>query len=100
MQTELDRLDTHWQAERDALTAIVESRAALLDDEPSHEITAAARADIQARLAAAQQALAEMQGDEPIVPPAGRRPCRRRDRRRLDRHSARPHGERRDRRPC
>ncbi|WP_175710510.1 type VI secretion system ATPase TssH [Burkholderia ambifaria] len=70
VQTELDRLDTRWQAERDALTAIVESRAALLDDNPSHELSAVARADVQSRLTAAQQALAEMQGDAPLVLPA------------------------------
>ncbi|AXK62531.1 type VI secretion system ATPase TssH [Burkholderia sp. IDO3] len=70
VQTELDRLDMRWQAERDALTAIVESRAALLDDDPSHEPSAAARADVQSRLAAAQRALAEIQGDAPLVLPA------------------------------
>lgn len=70
VQTELERLDTRWQAERDALTAIVESRAALLDDDPSHELSAAARAEAQSRLAVAQRALAEMQGDAPLVLPA------------------------------
>ncbi|RQZ20622.1 type VI secretion system ATPase TssH [Burkholderia sp. Bp9031] len=70
VQTELDRLDMRWQAEREALTAIVESRATLLDDDPSHELSAAARTDVQSRLAAAQQALASLQGDAPLVLPA------------------------------
>ncbi|MGU7843719.1 type VI secretion system ATPase TssH [Burkholderia sp. AW33-5] len=70
VQTELDRLDTRWQAERDALASIVESRAALLDDAPSRALTDDARADVLSRLAAAQQALAEMQGDAPLVLPA------------------------------
>ncbi|KVC43528.1 type VI secretion system ATPase TssH [Burkholderia diffusa] len=70
VQTELDRLDTRWQAERVALTSIVESRAALLDDAPSGELTSDARADVLSRLTAAQQALAEMQGDAPLVLPA------------------------------
>ncbi|RQR32911.1 type VI secretion system ATPase TssH [Burkholderia sp. Bp9142] len=70
VQMELDRLDTRWQAERDALTAIVESRAALLDDDPSHELSTAARADVQSRLTAAQQALSDLQGDAPLVLPA------------------------------
>ncbi|WP_396330588.1 type VI secretion system ATPase TssH [Burkholderia anthina] len=70
VQAELDRLDTRWQAERDALAAIVESRVALLDDDPSHELSAVARADIQARLAAAQQTLTDLQGDAPLVLPA------------------------------
>ncbi|MEN2473250.1 type VI secretion system ATPase TssH [Burkholderia sp. GS2Y] len=69
-QAALDQLDARWQTERNALAAIVESRATLLDDDPSRELDAAARADIQARLAAAQQALADVQGDAPLVLPA------------------------------
>ncbi|UXU91094.1 type VI secretion system ATPase TssH [Burkholderia sp. S-53] len=69
-QAELDQLDVRWQTERNALAAIVESRAALLDDDPSRELDAATRADIQAHLAAAQQALAAVQGDAPLVLPA------------------------------
>ncbi|WP_027780691.1 MULTISPECIES: type VI secretion system ATPase TssH [Burkholderia] len=69
-QTELDRLDARWQTERDALTVIVGARASLLDDDPSHELDADARAAAQASLAAAQQALADLQGDAPLVLPA------------------------------
>ncbi|TCW75944.1 type VI secretion system ATPase TssH [Burkholderia sp. SRS-46] len=69
-QAGLDRLDARWQAERDALTTIVASRAALLDDEPSQALDADARAAAQSRLAAAQLALAELQGDAPLVLPA------------------------------
>ncbi|MGZ2747561.1 type VI secretion system ATPase TssH [Burkholderia stagnalis] len=69
-QAELDRLDARWQAERDALGTIVSARAALLDDEPSHTLDADARAAAQARLAAARQALADLQGDAPLVLPA------------------------------
>ncbi|VWB74997.1 ATPase AAA [Burkholderia pseudomultivorans] len=70
VQTELDRLDTRWQAERAALTSIVESRTALLDDDASRELIGDARTDVLSRLAAAQQALAEMQDDAPLVLPA------------------------------
>ncbi|WP_423394460.1 type VI secretion system ATPase TssH [Burkholderia sp. LMG 21824] len=69
-QAELDQLDVRWQTERNALAAIVESRTALLDDDPSRELDAATRADIQAHLATAQQALADVQGDAPLVLPA------------------------------
>lgn len=69
-QAALDQLDVRWQTERNALAAIVESRAALLDDDPSRELDAATRADIQAHLATAQQALADVQGDAPLVLPA------------------------------
>lgn len=69
-QAALDQLDVRWQTERNALAAIVESRAALLDDDPSPELDAATRTDIQAHLAAAQQALADVQGDAPLVLPA------------------------------
>ncbi|WP_175942324.1 type VI secretion system ATPase TssH [Burkholderia pyrrocinia] len=69
-QTALDQLDVRWQTERNALAAIVESRTALLDDDPSHELAAVTRADIQAHLATAQQALADVQGDTPLVLPA------------------------------
>ncbi|AWV01459.1 type VI secretion system ATPase TssH [Burkholderia sp. JP2-270] len=69
-QAALDQLDVRWQTERNALAAIVESRTALLDDDPSRELAAATRADIQAHLATAQQALADVQGDAPLVLPA------------------------------
>ncbi|KVN29475.1 ClpV1 family T6SS ATPase [Burkholderia pyrrocinia] len=69
-QAALDRLDARWQAERDALATIVAARAALLDDEPSHALDADARAVAQARLAAGRQALADLQGDAPLVLPA------------------------------
>ncbi|WP_175918001.1 type VI secretion system ATPase TssH [Burkholderia pyrrocinia] len=69
-QGALDHLDVRWQTERNALAAIVESRTALLDDDPSRELAAATRADIQAHLATAQQALADVQGDTPLVLPA------------------------------
>lgn len=69
-RAELDRLDTRWQTERDALTAIVDARALLLDDDPSHVLDADARVAAQTRLSAAQQALADLQGDAPLVQPA------------------------------
>ncbi|KVO50007.1 type VI secretion system ATPase TssH [Burkholderia stagnalis] len=69
-QAELDRLDARWQAERDALATIVAARAALLDDAPSRALDADARAAAQGRLAAARQALADLQGDAPLVLPA------------------------------
>ncbi|MCU9955706.1 type VI secretion system ATPase TssH [Burkholderia sp. BKH01] len=69
-QGALDQLDVRWQTERNALAAIVESRTALLDDDPSRELAAVTRADIQAHLATAQQALADVQGDTPLVLPA------------------------------
>ncbi|MEK2604283.1 type VI secretion system ATPase TssH [Burkholderia arboris] len=69
-QAELGRLDARWQTERDALASIDESRALLLDDGSSHALDADARAAAQARLAAAQQALADLQGDAPLVLPA------------------------------
>ena len=69
-QVELDRLDARWQAERDALATIVAARAALLDDEPSRALDTDARAAAQARLAAGRQALADLQGDAPLVLPA------------------------------
>ncbi|NTY36591.1 type VI secretion system ATPase TssH [Burkholderia diffusa] len=69
-QAALDQLDVRWQTERNALAAIVESRTALLDDDPSRELAAVTRADIQAHLATAQQALADVQGDTPLVLPA------------------------------
>ncbi|WP_102817800.1 type VI secretion system ATPase TssH, partial [Burkholderia ubonensis] len=66
-QADLDRLDARWRAERDALETIVGARTALLNDETSD---ASARADLQAKLAGAQAALAALQGDAPLVLPA------------------------------
>ncbi|KVU67216.1 type VI secretion system ATPase TssH [Burkholderia ubonensis] len=66
-QADLDRLDARWRAERDALETIVGARTALLNDETSD---ASARADLQAKLARAQAALAALQGDAPLVLPA------------------------------
>ncbi|KWI17054.1 type VI secretion system ATPase TssH [Burkholderia ubonensis] len=66
-QADLDRLDARWHAERDALETIVGARTALLNDETSD---ASARADLQAKLARAQSALAALQGDAPLVLPA------------------------------
>ncbi|KVG84403.1 ClpV1 family T6SS ATPase [Burkholderia ubonensis] len=66
-QADLDRLDARWRAERDALETIVGARTALLNDETSD---ASARADLQAKLAGAQSALAALQGDAPLVLPA------------------------------
>ncbi|KUZ64922.1 ClpV1 family T6SS ATPase [Burkholderia ubonensis] len=66
-QADLDRLDARWHAERDALETIVGARAALLNDETPD---ASARADLQAKLAGAQAALAALQGDAPLVLPA------------------------------
>ncbi|KVT68675.1 ClpV1 family T6SS ATPase [Burkholderia ubonensis] len=66
-QADLDRLDARWRAERDALETIVGARTALLNDETPD---ASARADLQAKLAGAQAALAALQGDAPLVLPA------------------------------
>ncbi|KWC38222.1 ClpV1 family T6SS ATPase [Burkholderia ubonensis] len=66
-QSDLDRLDARWRAERDALETIVGARTALLNDETPD---ASARADLQAKLASAQAALAALQGDAPLVLPA------------------------------
>ncbi|KVO60073.1 ClpV1 family T6SS ATPase [Burkholderia ubonensis] len=66
-QADLDRLDARWHAERDALETIVGARTALLNDETPD---ASARADLQAKLARAQSALAALQGDAPLVLPA------------------------------
>ncbi|KVU56936.1 ClpV1 family T6SS ATPase [Burkholderia ubonensis] len=66
-QADLDRLDARWHAERDALETIVGARTALLNDETPD---ASARADLQAKLAGAQAALAALQGDAPLVLPA------------------------------
>ncbi|KWI75131.1 type VI secretion system ATPase TssH [Burkholderia ubonensis] len=66
-QADLDRLDARWRAERDALETIVGARTALLNDETPD---ASARADLQAKLASAQAALAALQGDAPLVLPA------------------------------
>ncbi|KVS38491.1 type VI secretion system ATPase TssH [Burkholderia ubonensis] len=66
-QAGLDRLDARWHAERDALETIVGARTALLNDETPD---ASARADLQAKLAGAQAALAALQGDAPLVLPA------------------------------
>ncbi|KVX97475.1 type VI secretion system ATPase TssH [Burkholderia ubonensis] len=66
-QADLDRLDARWRAERDALETIVGARTALLNDETPD---ASARADLQAKLARAQAALAALQGDAPLVLPA------------------------------
>ncbi|KVT85728.1 ClpV1 family T6SS ATPase [Burkholderia ubonensis] len=66
-QADLDRLDARWRAERDALDTIVGARTALLNDETPD---ASARADLQAKLAGAQAALAALQGDAPLVLPA------------------------------
>ncbi|OJA42132.1 ClpV1 family T6SS ATPase, partial [Burkholderia ubonensis] len=66
-QADLDRLDARWRAERDALEKIVGARTALLNDETPD---ASARADLQAKLAGAQAALAALQGDAPLVLPA------------------------------
>ncbi|KVD66532.1 type VI secretion system ATPase TssH [Burkholderia ubonensis] len=66
-QADLDRLDARWRAERDALETIVGARTALLNDETPD---ASARADLQAKLARAQSALAALQGDAPLVLPA------------------------------
>ncbi|KVQ64553.1 ClpV1 family T6SS ATPase [Burkholderia ubonensis] len=66
-QADLDRLDARWRAERDALETIVGTRTALLNDETPD---ASARADLQAKLAGAQAALAALQGDAPLVLPA------------------------------
>ncbi|WP_431825258.1 type VI secretion system ATPase TssH [Burkholderia sp. F1] len=66
-QADLDRLDARWQAERAALETIVGARTALLADETPD---ASARADLQAKLAGAQAALAALQGDAPLVLPA------------------------------
>ncbi|AOK62081.1 ClpV1 family T6SS ATPase [Burkholderia ubonensis] len=66
-QAGLDRLDARWRAERDALETIVGARTALLNDETPD---ASARADLQAKLAGAQSALAALQGDAPLVLPA------------------------------
>ncbi|KUZ74502.1 ClpV1 family T6SS ATPase [Burkholderia ubonensis] len=66
-QADLDRLDARWHAERDALETIVGARAVLLNDETPD---ASARADLQAKLAGAQAALAALQGDAPLVLPA------------------------------
>ncbi|KWE57283.1 ClpV1 family T6SS ATPase [Burkholderia ubonensis] len=70
-QADLDRLDARWHAERDALETIVGARAALLKEATSDETSdASARADLQAKLAGAQAALAALQGDAPLVLPA------------------------------
>ncbi|KVO99019.1 type VI secretion system ATPase TssH [Burkholderia ubonensis] len=66
-QADLDRLDARWHAEREALETIVGARTALLNDETPD---ASARADLQAKLASAQAALAALQGDAPLVLPA------------------------------
>ncbi|KVM57917.1 ClpV1 family T6SS ATPase [Burkholderia ubonensis] len=66
-QADLGRLDARWRAERDALETIVGARTALLNDETPD---ASARADLQAKLASAQAALAALQGDAPLVLPA------------------------------
>ncbi|AOK49115.1 ClpV1 family T6SS ATPase [Burkholderia sp. MSMB617WGS] len=66
-QATLDALDARWQAERDALGEIVDWRASLLDDDPSRALDTQARANVQAKLAAALQALAELQGETPLV---------------------------------
>ncbi|KWZ53060.1 ClpV1 family T6SS ATPase [Burkholderia ubonensis] len=66
-QADLDRLDARWRAERDALDTIVGARTALLNDETPD---ASARADLRAKLASAQAALAALQGDAPLVLPA------------------------------
>ncbi|AOJ65933.1 ClpV1 family T6SS ATPase [Burkholderia ubonensis] len=70
-QADLDRLDARWHAERDALETIVGARAALLDGQTSDQTSdTSARADLQAKLAGAQAALAALQGDAPLVLPA------------------------------
>ncbi|AOK26380.1 ClpV1 family T6SS ATPase [Burkholderia ubonensis] len=70
-QADLDRLDARWHAERDALETIVGARTALLKEATSDETPdASARADLQAKLAGAQAALAALQGDAPLVLPA------------------------------
>ncbi|PCE33037.1 type VI secretion system ATPase TssH [Burkholderia ubonensis] len=70
-QADLDRLETRWQAERGALETIVGARAALLGCATSAAPSdASARADLQAKLAGAQAALAALQGDAPLVLPA------------------------------
>ncbi|KWK76523.1 ClpV1 family T6SS ATPase [Burkholderia ubonensis] len=70
-QADLDRLDARWHAERGALETIVGARAALLKEATSDETSdASARADLQAKLAGAQAALAALQGDAPLVLPA------------------------------
>ncbi|KGV57819.1 type VI secretion system ATPase TssH [Burkholderia pseudomallei] len=69
-QATLDALDARWQAERDALGKIVDWRASLLADDSSRVLDEAARADVQAKLSAALRALAELQGETPLVLPA------------------------------
>ncbi|WP_009907149.1 type VI secretion system ATPase TssH, partial [Burkholderia thailandensis] len=69
-QAALDALDARWQAERDALGQIVDWRASLLADDPSRALDETARADVQAKLSAALRALAELQGETPLVLPA------------------------------
>ncbi|NOK50491.1 type VI secretion system ATPase TssH [Burkholderia thailandensis] len=69
-QAALDALDARWQAERDARGEIVDWRASLLADDPSRALDETARADVQAKLSAALRALAELQGETPLVLPA------------------------------
>ncbi|WP_426400801.1 type VI secretion system ATPase TssH (plasmid) [Ralstonia sp. R-29] len=68
--TVLGELESRWQAEREALSAIVARRTELLDAVSRQAMEASERAAAQAQLDAALRELRALQGETPLVLPA------------------------------